>query len=42
MKPYLDSLERFAVAGGVITLLILLGVFILFAMAYVALNGAPL
>lgn len=41
MKP-LDSLERFAVAGGVIILLVILGVFVLFAMAYVALNGAPL
>ena len=29
-------------AGGVIAILVVLGLFVLFAMGYVALNGAPL
>ncbi len=34
--------EKLETTGGVIALLIVLGLFVLFVMAYVALNGAPL
>lgn len=35
-------LERLGIVAGVITVVLVLGMFGLFAMAHVALNGAPL
>lgn len=42
MKTPPAWLEKLAIAGGVITVVMLLGMFGLLTLAHVALNGAPL